>query len=432
MIHSLQPRLLMAFMLVIAVATGTVFFLVNYVLGPERTQRILLYYYVVQDNWESAQPFIEQMGILYGQHIVVTDSTGIVVADSQGELLGEQYDSDLPGEPLQRPLRRDVLGTLYISHAEDATAFIDSLIEPVRRFLLWGSLLAIAVATMFTVVLSRRISKPIQSLTEAARRFGEGDFSQRVHSLYRHKGEVEELAQTFNSMADSLERAEQLRRNLVTDVAHELRTPVSNIRGQLEAIDDKLIKPDAHTLSSIHEETILLSRLIDDLQDLTLAEAGKLRLVRQEEDVMQLIKQTVAAVQPAATTKGISLAIDLPDNLPPCDIDSHRIGEVLRNLIDNAVAHTPTGGTTTLAARQLGNWVEISVADTGEGIPAEDLPNVFERFYRADKSRARATGSTGLGLAIARSLVEAHGGKIEVQSERGKGSRFSFTIPVPR
>ncbi|MDD5038054.1 MAG: ATP-binding protein, partial [Dehalococcoidales bacterium] len=178
------------------------------------------------------------------------------------------------------------------------------------------------------------------------------------------------------------------------------------------------------------EEVMLLSRLIDDLQELALAEAGELKLVRQAEDIAGVIRQAVAAVQANATARGISLVTALPDGLPPCNIDSHRISQVLHNLLDNAIAHTPEGGTVTVAAGLQDRWIEVSVTDTGEGIPAEELPNIFERFYRVDKSRARATGGHGLGLTISRRLVEAHGGKIGVQSEAGKGSRFTFTVPV--
>jgi len=241
---------------------------------------------------------------------------------------------------------------------------------------------------------------------------------------------VGELAQAFNSMAGNLERAEQLQRNMVADVAHELRTPLSNLRGYLEAVGDGVIKPDADTIRSLDEEATLLSRLVDDLQELSLTEAGELKLVCQAEDISELINQAVAAVRAQAEAKGVSVTIDLPDELPPVNIDSHRISQVLRNLLENAVAHTAQGDSITVTAEQRDNWVEVAVADTGEGIPAEDLPYIFERLYRVDKSRARATGGSGLGLTIARSLVEAHGGRIEAQSELGKGSRFTFTIPI--
>jgi signal transduction histidine kinase len=298
----------------------------------------------------------------------------------------------------------------------------------IGRFFLWGGLVAVAIALLITFVLSRRILAPVKALTSVAKRLGRGDFSQRVQ--VKDKSEIGELAQTFNSMASDLERAERLQRNMVADIAHELRTPLSNIRGYLEAIRDGVIKPDAETIRSLDEEAVLLSRLVDDLQELSLAEAGELRLNCQAENIGGLINQTVAVVQTQATAKGLSVFIDLPSKLPSVNIDSHRISQVLRNLLDNAVAHTAKGGFITVAAKQRDNWVEVSVTDTGEGIPAEDLPNIFERFYRVDKSRARATGGSGLGLTIAKRLVEAHGGKIEAQSELGKGSRFSFTIPV--
>lgn len=231
-------------------------------------------------------------------------------------------------------------------------------------------------------------------------------------------------------MAADLEQAEQLQRNMVADVAHELRTPLSNIRGYLEAIRDGLVKPDAEAIRSLDEEAALLSRLVDDLQELSLAEAGELKLIVQPEEIAQLVSRTIAAVKSRAVAKGVSLSTDCPGGLAPVMIDSSRIGQVLRNLLENALAHTPEGGAVTVTVRQQDRWMQVSVTDSGEGIPSMDLPHIFERFYRVDKSRARATGGSGLGLTIARRLVEAHGGKIEAQSELGKGSRFSFTIPV--
>jgi signal transduction histidine kinase len=302
------------------------------------------------------------------------------------------------------------------------------LSQAISRFLLWGALLAVAIALLFTFFLSRRISAPIKALALTARRLGQGDLSQRVQ--LKDKGEMGELAQAFNSMASDLERAEKLQRNMVADVAHELRTPLSNIRGYLEAVRDGVVKPDAETIHSLDEEAALLSRLVDDLQELSLAEAGELKLNRQPGDFGEVINKAVAAIRVQAQGKGISVAADLPEGLPPCDIDFQRIGQVLRNLLENAIAHTGNGGSVMVTAEKQDNWVKVSVTDTGEGIPAEELPNIFERFYRVDKSRARTTGGYGLGLTIAKRLVEAHGGKIEVQSELEKGSRFTFTVPV--
>lgn len=443
MIHSLRFRLMVAFTLVILVAVGAVYFFVRQTTGGEirqygerieqaRFSRVgfeLRRYYLERGDWEGIQPYVEQWGSLYGHRIIMTDASGIVVADSQGELLGEQYHPAVPGTPLSPPWQGSNPGTLYIS-PEPSADFPSplSLTQALSRFLFWGALLAVVIALIFTIYLSRRISAPVKALTLTARQLGQGDLSQRVE--FKDKSEIGELAQAFNSMASDLERAEQLRRNMVADAAHELRTPLSNIRGYLEAIDDGIKKPDADTIRSLNEEAALLSRLIDDLQELSLAEAGELKLERQPEDITKLIEQTLNAKQAEALSKGMLLSSDLAVNLPPVNIDSQRIGQVLRNLLDNALAHTARGGTITVTARQEANQIAVAVADTGEGIPAEDLPYIFERFYRVDKSRTRTTGGSGLGLTIAKRLVEAHGGKIEAQSQPGEGSCFSFTLPV--
>ncbi len=443
MIHSLRFRLLMAFTLVILVAVGAVYFFVSQTAGGEtrrflerseqaRFSRVVFElhrYYRQQGDWEGIQSYVEQWGSLYGHRIILTDTSGVVVADSQGELLGEPYHLDVPGMPVSPPWAGGTAGILYIS-PEPLTDFPSPLgfSQAIGRFLIWGALLAVAIALLFTFFLSRRISTPVKVLTLAARQLGQGDLSQRVQ--LKDKGEMGELAQAFNSMASDLERAEQLRRSMTADVAHELRTPLSNLKGYLEAVRDGVKQPDSETIRSLEEEATLLSRLIDDLQELSLAEAGALKLNRQSKNIGELIQKTAASVQAQAATKGVSIASDLPDKLPLVNIDSQRIGQVLRNLLENAIVHTGKGDSITVAARQWGSWVEVSVTDTGEGIPPEDLPNIFERFYRVDKSRTRATGGSGLGLTIARRLVEAHGGKINARSEPGKGSCFSFTLPV--
>jgi signal transduction histidine kinase len=284
------------------------------------------------------------------------------------------------------------------------------------------------VALAVTLVLSRRILSPIKALTEATRRLGQGDFSPRLE--LKDKSEVGELARSFNTMAHDLERIEQLRRDMVADVAHELRTPLSNIRGYLEAVNDGVIQPDAEAIQSLNEETVRLTRLVDELQELSLVEAGELKLICQDEDITKLIKRTALAFKTQAVSKGVSISIDLASELPHVNIDTQRIAQVLHNLLENALAHTGEGGYITIGATRKANWIEVAVTDTGAGITEEDLPNIFERFYRVDKSRTRATGGSGLGLTIAKRLIEAHGGSIEAQSEIGKGSRFAFTLPT--
>jgi signal transduction histidine kinase len=288
--------------------------------------------------------------------------------------------------------------------------------------------MAVAIAIILTFLLSRRILSPVKALTTATRQFGKGDFSQRV--TYEGKGELGELANSFNSMADNLENTQRLRRNMVADVAHELRTPLSNLKGYLEAISDGVVQPDEATIHSLNEEAVSLSHLVEDLQELSLSDAGELKMTAQPEDISRLIKETVTAIQPKAAAKNLTITADLPATISPVNIDSHRIKQVLYNLLDNAIAHTPKDGKITVTACEQEGMVFVSVADTGEGIPAEDLPMIFERFYRVDKSRARATGGSGLGLTIAKRLVEAHGGTIKAESQAGNGSTFTFTLPI--
>ncbi|MEW6034617.1 MAG: ATP-binding protein [Chloroflexota bacterium] len=442
MIRSLHLRLLLAFTVVILVAIGAVSIFAARTAKSEiqqfqrsseetrweREEYLLVQMYLQRQGWTDIQPFVEQLGTLYGQRVVVTDSGGTVVADSAKGFLGKHADPRWAASA--RPLGRGptTIGTLYVNpEPVPGNDPVQNLVSSINRFLLWGGLIAVAVAVLFTFWLSRRISAPVHALTKAAKRLGQGDFSQRVN--VRGKDEVAELGRSFNSMADDLMKAEQLKRNMVSDAAHELRTPLSNIRGYLEAIRDGLAPPEATALGSMYEEVLLLTKLVDDLQDLTLADGGRLELVRQPEDIGEHIRKAAAAMQAQAEVKGVSLKVDVPTGLPPCDIDCQRIGQVLRNLLANAITHTPSGGSIIISARELDCQVEVAVADTGEGIPPEDLPNIFERFYRADRARSRATGGSGLGLTIAKRLVEAHGGKVEVQSELGKGSRFSFTVP---
>jgi signal transduction histidine kinase len=445
-IHRLWFRLSITFAVIIVVIVGAIYFFVSQRINVEMgyyeqiseeyrtdqiTNRLRTHYLSQSLSWEGVQSVVEDASSIAGTHIVLTAVNGTVIAASQRELLGQYYAPDSPYNNLTIPWRAEILGKVYISFNPEAEPYVAPfrrLSASINRSLLLGGSLAIAIALILTFVLSRRISSPIGVLANAARRLGRGDLSQRVQ--FKGKGEIKELAEDFNSMAAGLEHAEQLRRNLIADVAHELRTPLSNIRGYLEAIRDRVMKPNAATIRSLNEETALLSRLVDELQELSLAEAGKLNLIYHAEDITKLIKQAVTSWQPQVASKEISLALGLPDNLPLVNIDRRRVNQVLYNLLENAVAYTRKGGTINVAAAKQDDWVEVSVSDTGEGIPAEDLPNIFERFYRVDRSRARATGGSGLGLTIARRMVEAHGGQITVQSELGKGSRFSFTLPI--
>jgi len=457
MIHKLQFRLFLAFAVVILVAVGAVYFFVGQMASGEvqrfgerneqaRSSRIefqLATYYVDNGGWTGIQPYVVQWGDLYGDRIILTDRTGVVVADSEEKLLGQPYTPAFPGLALLITGQQSSAGFVYIT--PDATSvplprpenppgqpgdFPSplSLFQAINGFLLLGVLLSIGIALLFTLFFANRISAPVKKLAVAATRLGKGDLAQRV--AIKDKGEIGELAEAFNAMAGELERSDKVQRNMIADIAHELRTPLTNIRGYLEAISDGVVQPDAGTITSLNEEAALLSRLVSDLQELSLAESGALKFDFRVQDIVGVLKQTVETKRPAAIAKGLTLVDATQSDLPPVNIDAQRISQVLRNLLENAIAHTESGGSITVAAEKQGNQIAVDVTDTGEGIAAEDIPHLFERFYRVDRSRARTTGGSGLGLKIAKRLVEAHGGTITVRSEPGKGSCFTFTIPI--
>jgi signal transduction histidine kinase/phosphopantetheinyl transferase len=303
-----------------------------------------------------------------------------------------------------------------------------SFLGAVERALAAGALIGGVAALALGLTVSQRILKPVDALTAAVRRMGAGDLDQRVPVAAAD--EIGELASAFNAMAGNLARTERLRRTMVTDVAHELRTPLTNLRGYLEAIQDGVALPDPEVIASLHEEALHLSRLVDDLQDLALAEAGQLPLERQPLAVADFVGPVARLVAPRAAAAGVSVEAHLPSGLPAVDADPVRARQIVHNLVGNAVRHTPAGGAVRVAARRAGEDVEVTVADSGEGIPPEHLPHVFERFYRADRSRSRATGGAGIGLAVVRQLVEAHGGRVAVESTPGRGTTMRFTLPI--
>ena len=249
----------------------------------------------------------------------------------------------------------------------------------------------------------------------------EGELGARAD--VRAQDEIGAVAAAFNTMAERREEAERLRKAMVGDVAHELRNPISTIRGTLEAAQDGLVPTDPALLDSLLEETLLLQHVVEDLRDLAAADAGDLRLVLAPVPVAELVRQVAAAYQPDGAAAAVTVTADAPEDLT-VEGDALRLRQLLGNLVSNAVRHTPRGGSVTLSARADEDRVELVVADDGEGIDTPDLPHVFDRFWRADPSRTRASGGSGLGLAIVRQLAEAHGGTVSVTSAPGEGARF--------
>ncbi|MEH0545713.1 ATP-binding protein [Streptomyces sp. B21-105] len=284
-------------------------------------------------------------------------------------------------------------------------------------------------AVLGALLLSRAVLRPVRAMTLAAGGLGEGDLGRRVPVSGRD--EIAQLGRAFNRMAESIQAGEERQRRLTGDIAHELRTPLANLRGYLEALRDGVVEPTPELLDSLHEEALLQQRIVDDLQDLALAEAGALTYHRVRVDLRELLEAAGTAHRAQADAAGVALRLEAPR---PVDViaDADRLRQVVGNLVGNALRATAAGGTVTLALAQHGDLAFIQVRDTGKGIPAEDLPHLFDRFWRADTARGRATGGSGLGLSIARQIVTDHQGTIAVASTVGVGTTFTVTLATTR
>ena len=362
--------------------------------------------------------------------VILLNAAGEVIADTGGASLDEQHPAAHLQEAAPVVVNGQTVGSVLVG------SMIEPALNPADEDFLQAVNLSIfitaaavgLVALILGSMLFRQITSPLRAVSQAAEAIAAGQLDRRVEA--KTADEIGRLAQSFNRMAESLAQADVQRRNMVADIAHELRTPLTVVQGSLEAMLDGVYDLNPENIASIHQQTALLSRLVADLRDLALAEAGQLRLDWQSVDLEAVIAQASNALQSQALEKGVTFKVELPQGLPRIRGDGQRLQQVLFNLVSNALRHTPTGGTVKTAVEVKEDRVVIRVQDTGSGIPAEDLPHVFERFYRVDRSRARSTGGSGLGLTIAKRIVEAHGGQIWAQSWLGAGSTFAFSLPL--
>jgi signal transduction histidine kinase len=282
-------------------------------------------------------------------------------------------------------------------------------------------------AVLLGILMARYLTTPLRRMSDAAARIGRGDLAQEVP--VPSDDDLGELARAFNAMAADLRRLEESRHNLVADIAHELGTPLSVLQANLEGMLDGVVEPAPDRLAALHTQVRLLARLVEDLRDLSLAQAGRLPLHRAPTDLSALVVDAAAAVGPHAADKSVSVQSRIAAGLPAVSVDRERMMQVVHNLLDNAIRNTPAGGAVTVGLEADPDELRFWVADTGPGIPPQEAERIFDRFYRLDASRSRASGGSGLGLAIVKSLVEAHGGRVWVESREGEGSRFTVALP---
>jgi signal transduction histidine kinase len=326
------------------------------------------------------------------------------------------------------------IGTVYAVRPAPETGIVGGLIEAGRflRHFWWQLLAAGAAAALIALLLSRWLARgmttPLRDMAGAARGMESGDYTQRVET--RSRDEVGQLAEAFNRMSAELEGVERLRRDLVANVSHELKTPISALRAHLENLLDGIEEPNPETLQVMLAQSERLGRLVDEVLDLSRLESGDVPLERCPVPLEPLVSEVLSEIDVVVRDRHVDVDSSLPADLPPALADRNRVHQVLFNLLDNAVRFTPEGGHVAVSASQHNGSVEVRVTDTGVGIPEEHLPRLFERFYRVDSARSRDDGGTGIGLAIARSVIEAHGGRIWAESEPGRGSVFVFELPV--
>ena len=444
---SLQFRLVLGFAVVLALALAGVSLYVGYAAEKEvarfersqeeartaRVQQVIARFYSDRRDQSQLQSVLEQAGRLSGRRIILRGPNGEIIGDSHLRLDPRRQRPSLESGPVPVLVAGREVGSFSVAFdtaperiQEPAVA---SLVSTVNQSLLWTGISAVALGVLLVSILSRKLLAPVTNLSVVAQDLGRGDFSRRAPT--EGAWELRQLSVAFNSMAANLEDAERQRRNLVADVAHELRTPVSNIQGYLEALKDGLLQPDEATIDTIHGQVIHLGHLVEDLRLLAQAEAGALQLHRIPARMPDVLRVCVEAVKPRAEAKGISVSLETGDDMPLVEMDGTRISQVVNNLLENAIIHTPEGGSVVVSAGSGGDgMVRVAVADTGRGIPSEDLSRVFDRFFRADPSRNRATGGVGLGLTIAKQLVEVHGGTIHVENVVPYGARFVFELPI--
>lgn len=310
----------------------------------------------------------------------------------------------------------------HIAPAEAHRLFLDG----VHRDLLWGASAALVLTLLFTYLLTRWVLRPLFQMAAITRKVADGDYSGRVSVVSRY--EVRQLADAFNHMAENLEKIEHLRKNMVADIAHELRTPLTNLRGYLEGLSDSVIPPSPDTFRMLEQEVLRLVHLVEDLQQLARADAARAFLDRRALSLHRLLGQIMELYRPNFQEKGIDVQWRLEPGSDAVTADRDKLLQAIRNLADNAWRYTPIGGTVSITALRTPDGIKTVFANSGAAISEKDVPYLFERFFRAERSRSRNAGGAGIGLAIVKELIEAHGGTVGAASD-ASGTQVWFILP---
>jgi len=361
--------------------------------------------------------------------IILIDQNGDVIHPVPPYRLGDYIPPEKLAQGIPVKINGLVVGTILATgSAPPLSDQEQQYLDRTNQALLVSALGAVVIALLWSVVFARTLTKPVRELTGAIRAMAKGKLG--VALPVRSRDEIGELTIAFNQMSIDLARANQLRRQMTADIAHDLRTPLTVIGGYIESLRDGVLEPSPARFDVMHQEVQHLQHLVEDLRTLSLADAGELKLNRQRIAPRTLLEQTASAFKYQAEQKQIALQVIAEPGLPEITVDEIRIAQVLGNLVSNALRYTSEGGRIVLSAQRQARQVRLSVEDNGAGIAPDALPHIFERFYRGDASRQQSDSESGLGLAIAKSLVEAHGGTITVRSEGiGKGSTFSVCLP---
>ncbi|QPC84939.1 HAMP domain-containing protein [Phototrophicus methaneseepsis] len=395
------------------------------------------HYYEENGTWDGLETWLKGEPDSVGPHdyfrspdqFALVDADGVVVVDHGPFHKGDSLPEDILTEGTPISLDGETIGiVLTAMPPPELDPTEQRYVDGTTQALIIGALGAGSTALVIGLLLSRQFLRPLTELTAAITAMRAGNLDQKVN--IRTQDELGLLAQAFNEMSANLHQANQLRKQMTADIAHDLRTPLTIISGYLEAMTDGTLKPTQERFKTMSEEVLLLQRLVEDLRTLSLADAGELKLMCAAVAPREILDRVAASFQEAASSAGVMLAVEADAALPSLWIDSERMVQVLGNLVANALRHTPSGSSITLMAQEKSEQVELRVQDTGAGIVPEDLPKIFDRFYRSDPSRQTESGESGLGLAIARSIVEAHRGTITAESTLGQGTTMIIRLPA--